>query len=67
MAKNYYYDKIWKNYRISRTHKGKTTSYGTYKTEKEAIKVVEKLTECNWDKTQLPSILKELKIKSKIK
>lgn len=58
---------MWNNYRILKTTNKKRISYGTYKTEKEAAQVVEKLIECNWDKTQLPQILKELNIKSKIK
>ena len=67
MPKYYTHDKMWNNYRILKTTNRKRISYGTYKTEKEAAQVVEKLKECNWDKTQLPQILKELNIKSKIK
>ena len=66
-AKYYHYDKIWKRYRVMRRINGKRVSYGTYATEKEAEKVVQKLTEANWDRTKLPYILEDLGIKSKIK
>lgn len=65
--KYYHYDKLWKRYRVIKNIDKKNISYGTYATEKEAQKVVSYLIECNWDKTQLPGILKKLGITSKIK
>ena len=66
-TKNYYYDRIWKRYRVAKTIKGKTISYGTYATEKEAQKVVSELKKVDWNKRKLPEILEKLGIKSKIK
>lgn len=65
--KYYNYDKIWGRYRISKNIKGKRVSFGTYATEKEAKVVVSELIEKNWDRNELPSILRRLGIKSKIK
>jgi len=66
-TKNYYYDRIWKRYRVAKTIKGKKISYGTYATEKEAQKVVSELKKVDWNKRKLPEILEKLGIKSKIK
>lgn len=65
--KYYNYDKVWGRYRIVKTINRKRVSFGTYETEKEAQKVVSELIKKNWDKKELPLILKRLKIKSKIK
>ena len=62
-AKNYYYDKLWKRYRVTKTVNGKKTSYGTYATEEEAEAVVRELKKCSWDKKQLLRIKNELGIK----
>ncbi|WP_406534546.1 hypothetical protein [Methanobrevibacter sp.] len=64
MTKNYYYDRIWKRYRVAKTVKGRKMSYGTYATEEEAQLVVEELKKVDWDRNQLPNIRDKLGIKS---
>lgn len=64
MTKNYYYDRIWKRYRVAKTVKGRKMSYGTYATEEEAQLVVEELKKVDWDHNQLPNIRDKLGIKS---
>ncbi len=64
MTKNYYYDRIWKRYRVTKTVKGRKMSYGTYATEEEAQLVVEELKKVDWDRNQLPNIRDKLGIKS---
>ena len=64
MTKNYYYDRIWKRYRVTKTVKGRKMSYGTYATEEEAQLVVEELKKVDWGRNQLPNIRDKLGIKS---
>lgn len=42
-------------------------AYGSYSSRKQAMKVVNKLKACNWDKKQLPIIQKELGYKPRVK
>lgn len=64
-GKNYSYrDGAWN---ISKIINGKSLFYGRYKTENDAQKVVIELRKCDWDKNQLPKILKELGIEKGVK
>ena len=60
-----YYDKRRK-YSPYFIQKNKTR-YGTYSDKKTAKKVVNRLKKCNWDKKQLPDILKEINYQTPIK
>ena len=47
-------------YKVTKTIDGKTYHYGIYKKEEEAIKVRDKLIECNWDINMLDLIKREV-------
>ena len=56
MTKNYYYDKIWKRYRVRKHINGKQVSYGSYPTEEIAQAIVAELILNDWDKFKLAEI-----------
>ena len=56
--RNYY--KTSQGYQVVKTVYGKTMSYGYYKTEEDAKKVVAALRKCNWNKHELLRITREL-------
>ena len=51
-------------YVIQKTIKTKYQYFGTYDSLEDARKVRDKLIDCNWEKSQLPLILKELGVKN---
>lgn len=53
-----------KQFAIMKSIKGDFRYYGVYNTMEDARKVRNKLIDCNWDKSQLPSIHKELGVKT---
>lgn len=61
MAKHYYYDKIWKRYRITKRINGKRINYGSYPSEKEAQSIVNELIKNDWDKSKLSEIKEKVK------
>lgn len=62
MCKYANYDKLWGRYAIRKTINGKRMTFGTYASMDEACRVIEKLIECDWDKSKLDEIKKELNI-----
>lgn len=61
-GKFYYYNKQAKKYFVVKSINKKKIWFGAYKREEDAKSVVEKLKECDWDKSQMPKILEELGI-----
>lgn len=57
--KNYYHDRKT-GFEVKKRINGKDYYFGNYPTEQQAKKAVELLRECNWDKSKLPSIKKQV-------
>lgn len=55
-----YYSYTGGKYHINRTRNGKTITYTSCYTEELAKKTVEMLKQCNWDRTKVPLIKKQL-------
>lgn len=58
--KNYTYNKKENVFRVYKWLDGRNVFFGKYKSENTAQKVVEKLKQCGWDKTQLKKIQEEV-------
>lgn len=54
-------------YAVQKHMDGENIYYGTYNSKEEAEKVAERLLECNWDKEQLETILREEGIERSIR
>lgn len=60
VPKNYSYNKSYNLYVVTHRIGDKSHYYGRYTTEEIAKQVVKRLRECDWDKSKLPDIKKEL-------
>lgn len=54
-------------YAVQKHMDGENIYYGSYNSKEEAERVVERLLECNWDKEQLETILREEGIERSIR
>lgn len=60
IPKNYSYNKSYNLYVVTHMIGDKSHYYGRYTTEEIAKQVVKRLRECDWDKSKLSDIKKEL-------
>ena len=61
---NKYIYKVDSGYAIKKSIKAVYSYFGVYDSIEDARNVRDKLIDCNWDKNQLPSIVKELGVKN---
>lgn len=60
--KYYSYSEDSNGFLVRKTVDGEYQCYGVYKSEDIAKRIVNELKKCNWDKTQLQKIKKELRL-----